>query len=187
MGKCGVCGTFVITGGFRDNGVFYCSNNCHRNGRVKESARHIPEDVLEPEVRAIFDGVCPNCGGPGPVDLRDAHYIWSAFFVSGASTGRELSCRSCARRRQFRAVLYCSTLGWWSVEGFLFTPVHIFFNMYEAIGKRTKTEPSKALRKLISRQIADNVLRKMESDRIGRARKRPDWDKYSAKRSLGEQ
>jgi hypothetical protein len=123
--------------------------------------------MVETEVRAIFDGECPNCGGPGPVDLFNAHYLWSALFLSSHSTKQALSCRTCARRRQYMAVVSCATLGWWSLHGLIFTPAYVVYNLYEAFGKGSPNGPSPALRKLVSQQIAVHVMKKLEMDRKG--------------------
>jgi hypothetical protein len=58
-------------------------------------------------------------------------------------------------------------LGWWSLSGLIFTPAYMIYNMYEAIGKRKKVEPSQALRKIVSRQIAANVMRSMKTSPEG--------------------
>jgi hypothetical protein len=164
MGNCGYCKTFVIAGGVRDHGRVYCNKDCHYYGCVKENAKLVPDELIESEVRAVFDGKCPRCEGDGPIDLFHSHYVWSAFLFSVHSSPQALSCRTCARHRQFRAAFYCAALGWWSLSGLILTPAYVVFNFYEA-AKGTKAEPSQALRLLISRQIAATAMWNMEQDK----------------------
>ena len=164
MGHCGYCKEFVIAGGIRDHGRVYCSRECHYHGRVKANAQQVPEEMVESEVSEIFDGACPICEGPGPIDLHKVHYDWSALLFCRLYTEQVLTCRPCARKRQLRAVLFCGTLGWWSLSGLAITPAQIFLNLQAAFLKEASNEPSKALRRLVSKQIAERVMRKMETD-----------------------
>ncbi len=154
MGTCGHCGTIIISGGVRAHGRRYCGERCYEEGHLRELARGLPAEEVDDRTGEVHQGDCPVCGGPGPVDVHPAHYVWSALAFTRYSTHTRLSCRGCARRRQVGASLFCAVLGWWGIPfGLVLTPVQIMRNLLAAA--RGESEgPSRELRRAVALQMA---------------------------------
>jgi hypothetical protein len=115
----------------------------------QETADYIQEQVL-----ATHQSHCPRCSGPGPVDIHTAHWVWSIIFLTQWKSQPQLSCRSCGRSEQIKAILTSAVVGWWGFPwGLLITPVQIIKNFSEISGGPKDTEPSKALYVLFYKQL----------------------------------
>src|SRR6266404_3651310 len=114
MAKCANCGAIIIAGGVRHQDRRYCSHECREAGHLAMLVSHLPSEEIDQRTQEVYEGVCPRCGGAGPVDVHSAHYIWSAAVIYQISGNYWVCCRSCGRKRQLGAILFCAGLGWWS-------------------------------------------------------------------------
>lgn len=153
MARCAHCRA-VIIGSTPEGRRLYCSDHCYNRGYVAELADRFSADEIDERTAAVYRGACPECGGPGPVDLHTAYRVWSAGVVSVFQKEARVACRACARKRQLEAALFCAALGWWGVPFGLFgTPVQIARNLL-AIRRKAGDGPSGALRRLVIEQLA---------------------------------
>ena len=82
MANCAYCNSFILFGGVKVGANTFCNVNCQRNGVYLAIAQKIPaNDVLDMIQRLDRVG-CPECKGPGPIDVHVSHTIWSALVLT---------------------------------------------------------------------------------------------------------
>jgi hypothetical protein len=101
------------------------------------------------------------------VDVHKAHQVWSAIFLTSWSSKPELSCKSCATRRQLSAILFSGLFGWWGIPwGIGMTPLQIARNIAEMAGGPKPDKPSALLLKFVRLQAGA---------RLAQQPSRPAW------------
>jgi hypothetical protein len=159
MARCSGCNRTIISGGVYDADARFCSKACLFKARLRQTARQIPPELLEQELLRAHRGPCPKCRGGGPVDVHDAHQIWSAVVLTRFWTTSEVSCRRCARSRQGASLATCAVLGWWGIPfGLVMTPVQIIRNIAAMSGGPNPRVPSDRLREAVRMHIAQYAL-----------------------------
>jgi hypothetical protein len=161
MAKCGYCGSFIIIGGVRarDHSARYCNAKCYQNANILRLTTNVAPEVLEREVERLWSGVCPECRGPGPVDVHKIHEVWSALVITRWSTKAQVSCHSCAIKRQLRGTVLSFFLGWWGIPwGIILTPVQISRNIVGAIRGPNAARASEGLRKTMLVTIGAQII-----------------------------
>ena len=82
MANCAYCNSFILFGGVKVGANTFCNVNCQRNGAYLAIAQKIPpNDVLDMIQRLDRVG-CPECKGPGPIDVHVSHTVWSALVLT---------------------------------------------------------------------------------------------------------
>jgi hypothetical protein len=155
MASCDSCGAVILFGGHRQGNWRFCNEECARLASAQIDADRIPREAVEQHAQAIQRGDCPQCGGPGPVDVYSFHRIWSALAFSRFTSHQMLGCWSCGRKAQVKAILFSTILGWWSVPyGFIFTPIQIIRNFAGLLRGSDPDIPSPALERVARLAIA---------------------------------
>ncbi|MDQ8190505.1 hypothetical protein [Roseibacillus persicicus] len=161
MANCAYCGTSILFGGVSDGPRRYCNNDCHVAGYFVSLASQIPPAKLDEMVHATRVGQCPKCGKAGsPVDVYMAHRIWSALILTSWSSQPEVSCKSCATKRQLRAIAFSGTLGWWGFPwGLIGTPVQIIRNFSAMAAKPKRDSPllRKHVQVVLGQRLAEDL------------------------------
>ncbi len=155
MRACNTCGTTVLFGGVKTDGFTFCSKRCAGNSPKLAAMRAVPHERVEASVQQIFNGPCPICAGPGPIDIRPAYKILSVVVVTISGHTRTICCAKCGRTQQLKSIAYCTLLGWWGIPvGLIGTPWLIGANLLEIAKTRRKT-PSTALAQHVRQAIAE--------------------------------
>jgi hypothetical protein len=146
-------------GGVRSGGKVFCNRKCFADSHVLTASQSLPAEDIEKHVAEIWGGNCPDCNGPGPVDLHKSHQVWSALVMTRWSSKPRICCRSCATKRQIAGAASSLIVGWWGVPwGVILTPVQIGRNIVGIFAGPDKSAPSPALRKavlvLLGRKVA---------------------------------
>lgn len=143
---CDYCGAAIAFDSIRVRGQRFCSERCRdESALLVKSVDLAPDLIFEHAVRMKF-GACPECGTAGNgVEMRPAHFVFSALVVTHFERKVQLRCRRCARKASLLAAVACLFLGWWSIPGFFSTPVLIVRNLREALSRRVDEDPSEAL------------------------------------------
>jgi hypothetical protein len=152
MATCETCGTTILFGGVKRDGLRYCNATCASRSAVASAAGRIPEAEVEKQARAIHQGNCPKCQGPGPVDVHAAHNVYSFLVMTRWSSKPEMSCRGCARKRQLGAAALSMLTGWWGFPwGLIITPIQVGKNVGAILGMSgpDPSTPSPSLRKAV--------------------------------------
>ena len=147
MARCASCNTRIVFGGVKDGGTRYCNDDCHRVGYFMSLANQLSSDAIERFALDLKRGACPKCGKSGTsVDVYKAYRIWSLAILSSWSSNPELSCRTCATKRQIGSIFYSGVLGWWSIPwGVLGTPVQVVRNLGALLSGSKSGKPTKLL------------------------------------------
>jgi len=160
MAKCDYCGTTILFGGKRDANGRFCNQKCQRAGALLALSKQVPEAAVKEQVWKTHQGLCPKCGGSGPVDVYVAHKVWSAGVLTSWSSTPQLSCHSCGRKSQWGAVGFSLLLGWWGIPwGLVMTPVQIGRNLAAMGRSADASTPSPELEKLVRMTIAAQAVR----------------------------
>ncbi len=158
MPKCDYCGTTIFFGGAREGNLRFCNNQCRNAGVLLAFSQQIPESLIHQKVWEVHRGICPKCGGLGPVDVHTSYRVWSALFLTSWSSRPQMSCRSCGIKSQLGNAAFSLALGWWGFPwGFLVTPVQVGRNLIGAARGPDPSQPSAQLEKFVRISIAAQV------------------------------
>ena len=159
MAKCNTCGNVILFGGHRENGLRFCGKDCLEKGQVLLLAKAIPEETVAAAAREVHMGLCPVCGGSGPVDLHRSHEIWSLLLVTQWKTLPRMSCRPCAVKRQMGGLVFSLLFGWWGFPwGFVMTPVQLVRNLSELASPPNPAHPSRDLQQQMRMVLAEQSM-----------------------------
>ncbi len=159
MASCRYCSTTILFGGVQDGNDRFCNNQCYQSYLLISIAQQIPPHLVREQVNAIHQGLCPKCGGSGPVDLYRVYKVWSAFFLTSWSHTPQISCRSCATRSQAGGIAFCLVLGWWGIPwGLIFTPVQVIRNLIAMCRSPNPLYPSPELENFVKVHLAAQLV-----------------------------
>lgn len=166
MASCSYCSSFILFGGASDQTGRYCNDRCQQAGHLLLIAQRIPQATLDELTANVHQGECPRCRGRGPVDVHKAHKVWSALLLTSWSSAPEISCKSCAVKRQIGASFFSGTLGWWGFPwGLIMTPFQIIRNGVEMFGGPDSSKPSPLLHRHVAMQAAASLVEQAHSNR----------------------
>lgn len=155
MTKCAHCGTTVLFGGRKTDGLTYCNDTCLERGTLVLRSQTLAPERVADAMAEVVDGPCPVCKGPGPVDVFVSHRVLSALVVTTWKTVPRISCRGCATKAQLGSTLYSLLLGWWGFPwGLLMTPVQIVRNLAGLSREADRERPSAQLENLVRMRLA---------------------------------
>ena len=127
MANCGNCGKhFFISGADGEDGTKFCDERCQMEHQLQPYIDRISVADLDQEVQRLQDSKCPECNGPGPLEVWHSHSIWSALVLTRWVNQSHFCCKSCARTHQWQGLAISTLLGWWGFPwGVIMTPVQI--------------------------------------------------------------
>jgi hypothetical protein len=129
------------------------------DGYVFVQAQQLPAEVVIDAATEVHRGLCPVCGGSGPVDVHTSHGIWSIVVLSRWSSVPRISCRSCGVSRQTVGLLTSTLFGWWGFPwGLLMTPVQIVKNVVGLASPPNPTQPSDELMGQMRLVLAEKLV-----------------------------
>lgn len=159
MRACSACGNTILIGGSRHADLRFCDDRCLEQGALLIEASAVPEAVVLEVAHEVHRGLCPRCGGSGPVDVHIAHRIWSLILFSSYSSTPAISCRPCGVRRQLGGFVFSAIAGWWGFPwGLLMTPVQLVRNLVAMISPTDPMFPSPGLLAEMRIVIAEQAL-----------------------------
>jgi hypothetical protein len=159
MASCDQCGRSVLFGGKRLGDRFYCGANCAQFDAEIEFGRTLPDAQVRELMQRWRNEPCPQCQGPGPVDVRSSHKVHSFLFMTQWSSPQRVSCQPCARKRQLGHAFYSLLLGWWGFPwGLVMTPVQIGRNIAGMAGDKAAEHSTPEFEQLVRRSMARQLL-----------------------------
>ena len=180
MVKCGYCGSTIIMGGVRAGEQRFCNAKCHQNALVLSLTKNVPSEVLERRVEEVWRGNCPKCGSLGPIDVHKIHEVWSILVMTRWTTQAQISCRSCATKRQLGGAAFSLIFGWWGFPwGLILTPIQITRNVVGICRGPETSRASEDLRKAVLVNLGQHMITSQKSD----AKRPPTMPKQSASSS----
>lgn len=158
MAKCDYCGTTILFGGRRQGDLRFCNDRCQNRGALISISRQLPESVVQQKIWEIHRGLCPKCGGPGPIDVATSYRVWSALLVTYWSSRPHVSCRSCGVKAQLLDAGFSLALGWWGFPfGLVVTPIQIGRNLFGVASGPDPMQPSPKLETAVRVGIASQA------------------------------
>jgi len=160
MAHCGYCGTRILFGGKRDHDARYCNERCQSSGRLLMFSHQLPDALVRQQVWDAHQGICPKCGGPGPIDVHTSYSVWSALLLTRWVSTPSVSCKACGVRACLKDGAFSLVFGWWGFPwGFVLTPIQVFRNI-ASIGWRNPDplKPSPLLERLVRVNLSGQVI-----------------------------
>jgi hypothetical protein len=159
MAKCDYCGTTILFGGKRQGELRFCNATCSGRGTLLAISKQVPEYLVNETVMKVHQGLCPKCGGAGPVDVHVRHQVWSALVLTSWKSVPQISCRGCGVKSQLGGAAFSLVAGWWGFPwGLLFTPVQVGRNVFGMLRGPDPLNPSRSLEKAIRMNIAAQAV-----------------------------
>ncbi len=159
MGTCTICNKTILFGGHQAAGHRFCSDACLDEGQVLVTAQAVPADTVRSAALEIHRGLCPACGGSGPVDVHTSHQIWSLILMSSWKSEPRISCRACGFRKQLGGLVFSLIAGWWGFPwGLVMTPVQVGRNVVAMVRPPDTMQPSPALEQHVRLVLAEQAL-----------------------------
>ena len=159
MAKCGYCGSTILIGGVKAGDQRFCKKKFHQSAYILSLTKSVPPEVLDRQVEEIWRGNCPKCRGLGPIDVHKIYEVWSAVILTRWTTKAQLSCHSCAVKRQLGGAAFSLVFGWWGFPwGLVLTPVQIGRNVIGMSRGPDTSRPSDALRKMVLVNLGAKML-----------------------------
>jgi hypothetical protein len=160
MANCAYCGTSILFGGRRVGELRYCNATCQQRANLLAWSQQVPAPVVQQQVMSVHQGRCPQCSGPGPVDVHTSYRVFSALIITRWMNTPQVSCRSCGVKKQLIGVGYSLLLGWWGFPwGLIMTPVQIVRNISGMVSVQDPTRPSAQLERTLRVTIGAQAAR----------------------------
>lgn len=155
--KCSGCGTRILAGGVKSQGGTWCSEQCLQKSVCRTVDNAVPADVMQSAVMATFNGNCPRCGGPGPIDVYSATKLTGMLLMFTIAHPQHVGCASCGRMHRLKAAGHNLLAGWWGPRCFIANLFVLPWQLISAALIRQPTEPSPALVHLVKLDIASRA------------------------------
>jgi len=157
--RCAYCDTRVLFGGRREGNLRFCNDECRQRGILLSVSHQVPDRLVNERVLAVFEGNCPRCGGPGPVDVHTSHRVFSALVFTSWTNRPALTCARCGTRAKVSDTMLSLALGWWGLPwGIVMTPVQVVRNLVGIFAATDTSRPSARLDALVRLQLATTLV-----------------------------
>jgi len=155
MARCSYCNSQILFGGVTDGEFRFCNATCHQKGFLLRAGSRIPEGVVAEHTRAVHDGQCPRCQGPGPVDVHTSYSVWSALVMTSWRNTPQVCCQGCGNKSRLAGLAKSLALGWWGFPwGVIMTPVQVARNAAGLVSPPDPLTPSKQLESMVRIHLA---------------------------------
>src|SRR5262245_12638498 len=155
MASCAYCGSTIFLGGNREGDLRFCNNDCQARGQLKRVADALPADQVRKYIDDVHAGDCPECKGPGPVDVHTSYRVWSALVVTQWASRPQVSCKGCGVKAKLGNAAYSFFLGWWGFPwGLIMTPVQVVRNLGGVFMSPDPSRPSDKLENILRLHLA---------------------------------
>lgn len=94
MSKSAYCGQKILFGGISSGDMVLCGEECRRNQSLTHFAGQIGDDAFNWHVRETHQGACPQCDGPGPVDMHQSYIVYSVLVLTTWMTRIHICCQN---------------------------------------------------------------------------------------------
>lgn len=167
MASCDYCGTFILFGGVTDGPRRFCNEECHQGGFLLAVAGEIPAEDVRRFTNELHQTNCPQCNGPGPVDVYTSHRVWSMLVMTSWSSRPRVCCRACSVKSYLGSILFSGALGWWGFPwGLIMTPTQIVRNIVGMCSGPDPRVPSAQLEKMSRLQLATAILQQQQAQNV---------------------
>lgn len=156
MKRCDACNGIVFFRGYPKHGFQFCNEACYESrflaaiaNEIRDESRYIVDDLRH--------SICPECQGPGPLDVHTSYWVFSLIYYCQWSSKPKICCLRCGQNKKWMALLSSTFLGWWSIHGIFMTPWQIGQNIYGLCKPPDPSVPSEQLSEAIRLQLASKM------------------------------
>jgi hypothetical protein len=155
MVSCAACGQTILFGGKRQGDLRFCGKKCLAKGAPPSDRVFVPESLVGPRVWQIWTGRCPECHGPGPIDVHQSYRVWSGLFMTSYTTRINICCTACGTRARWKDTAFSVLFGWWAIPwGPIWTVIQITRNLAALLRAELPTTPSALLSEVVRFQLS---------------------------------
>jgi hypothetical protein len=159
MASCAYCNTTILFGGKRNGDLRFCNEKCEQRGSLSLVANRLSSTDVASYIGRVHQGRCPECSGPGPVDVHTSYRVWSALVLTQWSSRPLVGCKPCGTKQKLGDTAFSLFLGWWGFPwGILITPVQLGRNVFALLKAPDPTSPSPTLEKILRLQLAAQIM-----------------------------
>jgi hypothetical protein len=163
MASCAYCNTTILFGGKRNGDLRFCNEKCQQKGSLALVANRLSPADVATYLGRVHQGSCPECSGPGPIDVHTSYRVWSALVLTQWSSRPLVACKPCGTKQKLGDTAFSLFLGWWGFPwGILMTPVQLGRNVLALLRSPDPASPSPALENILRLHLAAQI---MESQR----------------------
>ncbi len=143
---CPTCSKTILFGGIKEGDKKYCSKICHEKGEITRIAEAFSDQTVEAFSTEIFNGTCPECDSPGPIDVHKSYFVYSFLISTNYRTNENVLCKKCATKKQWSDLIRSFFFGWWGLPfGLIITPIMIVANIIAMFQNPHLKGPTKIL------------------------------------------
>lgn len=166
MATCATCGSTVLFGGTKVGRYTFCNAKCAAKAPHLAAAEALPAADVQREMQQVRNAPCPQCRGPGPVDVHTSHQVYSFILMTRWKSQPRVSCRACGRRAQGKDLAISLLAGWWGLPwGLVMTPLQVGRNLAGLVGSQGEDGPSDDLERIVRRVMAARIAAPPEGPR----------------------
>jgi hypothetical protein len=157
MGKCAACNSTILMGGERFHRWEFCDNGCVENFKVALADKLVEPALIRQQVDEVFNGTCPICQKPGPLDCYSATKVTGMLVMFTVNSEKKICCASCGRMGRLGAFFHCLFLGWWSPKA-LFCNIFVLpTNLIATAFVRRPSQPSGSLISAVKASMGERL------------------------------
>lgn len=147
---CAFCDKLILFGGEREGASWFCGAECRHKARLLAVSCQIPDSTVTDRLWSLYQGNCPKCGGPGPVDVFTSHRVLSVFVKTFWGSRLNVCCARCGKRARIKDSFFSLMLGWWALPwGPIMTVVQLLRNMSLLFHRRADSKPTTQLERFV--------------------------------------
>lgn len=156
---CATCGNSILFGGKKVGSRRYCSKKCLQADELGRISDTVPEEKIDRLVSEIRHAECPVCNKKSKLEIFKSYFVYSVIIYTSWKEKPEISCKSCARKRQLTDFISSFFVGWWgSPFELIATPIILLMNGVAMFRDPTTKPPSKELKQYVRMLIAIDML-----------------------------
>jgi hypothetical protein len=159
MRTCSYCNQTFWFGGVQSGTRRFCNAQCQQRGALLDVADQLPADFVKEYIQTTQNSNCPECQGPGPIEVHTSYRVWSVLVLTSWNNRPRICCKKCATKAQLGDIGFSVLLGWWGFPwGIIMTPVQIGRNVTGLFYSPKVGQPSELLVKLLKLNLAARVI-----------------------------
>ncbi|ATE72395.1 hypothetical protein [Lysobacter capsici] len=164
--QCDYCGATTALGAIVTDSQKFCSERCRDHSKLAVLAVGLEPIQIAEHAKVIRRGPCPKCKRQGEIiEVRPVQRMVSVLVICLHERYEFFGCRRCYEKELRSSLLISGLMGWWSLKGLLRNPGILWRNV-DAMGSRDPIEPSPALLKYASLDLARRSLAPGQTARI---------------------
>jgi hypothetical protein len=163
MGRCAACNSTILMGGESLYRWQFCDDACRESFKIALADELVEPALIKQQVDEVFNGPCPICQKPGPLDCYSATKITGMLVMFSMNSERRICCAHCGRMGRLSAFVHCLFLGWWSPKAAICNIFVLPTNLIAIPFVRTPRQPSADLIGMVKASMGERMAARVAS------------------------